>query len=44
MDMRFNTTKGWRKKLEPRVYVWNLKQETTCGIQNMVRDKVEEAE
>jgi len=26
MDMRFNTTKRWRKKFEPRVHVWKLKE------------------
>jgi len=29
MDMRFNTTRRWRKKLEPRVHVWKLKEEKT---------------
>jgi len=24
-DMRFNTTKRWRKKFKPRVCVWKLK-------------------
>ena len=27
MDMQFNTTKIQRKKLEPRVHVWKLKEE-----------------
>jgi len=27
MDMRFNTTKRWCKKSEPRVSVWMLKEE-----------------
>jgi len=29
MDMRFNTTKRWcrRKKFEPRMHVWKLKEE-----------------
>jgi len=26
MDMQWNTTKRWRKKLEPRVRVWKLKK------------------
>ena len=44
MDMRFNRTKRWRKKFEPRVRVWKLKEEKTCEkYQSMVRDKVEEA-
>jgi len=29
MDMQFNTTKRWRKKFEPRVHVWKLKEEKT---------------
>jgi len=29
MDMRFNRTKRWRKKFEPRVLVWKLKEEKT---------------
>jgi len=29
MDMQFNTTKRWRKKFEPRVCVWQLKEEKT---------------
>ena len=29
MDMQFNTTKRWHKKLEPRVRVWKLKEEKT---------------
>jgi len=29
MDMRFDTTKGWHKKFEPRVHVWKLKEEKT---------------
>jgi len=29
MDMRFNTTKRWHKKFEPRVCVWKLKEEKT---------------
>jgi len=27
MDMRFNTTKRWRKKFELRVHVWKLEEE-----------------
>jgi len=27
MDMRFNTTKRWHKKFEPRVHVWKLEEE-----------------
>jgi len=27
MDMRFNRTNRWRKKFEPRVCVWKLKEE-----------------
>jgi len=37
MDMRFNTTKRWCKKFEPRVCVWKLKDEKS---KSMVRDKV----
>jgi len=29
MDMWFNTTKRWRKKFEPRVHVWKLKEVRT---------------
>jgi len=29
MDMLFNTAKRWRKKFEPRVRVWKLKEEKT---------------
>jgi len=29
MDMQFNTTKRRRKKFEPRVRVWKLKEEKT---------------
>ena len=29
MDMRFNRTKRWRTKFEPRVRVWKLKEEKT---------------
>jgi len=45
MDMRFNTTKRWRKKFEPRVRVWKLREEKTHEeYQSMVKDKVAEAE
>jgi len=45
MDMRFNTTKRRHKKFEPRVRVWNIKEERTCEeYESMVRDKVEEEE
>ena len=45
MDMRFSRTKRCRKKFEPRVHVWKLKEEKTCEkYQSMVRDKVEEAD
>ena len=29
MDMQFNTTKRRCKKIEPRVHVWQLKEEKT---------------
>jgi len=29
MDMQFNTRKKRRKKFEPRVHVWKLKEEKT---------------
>ena len=29
MDMRFKTRKSWRRKFEPRVHVWKLKEEKT---------------
>ena len=29
MDMWFKATKSWRRKFEPRVRVWKLKEETT---------------
>jgi len=29
MDLQFNTTKRWRKKFEPGVCVWKLKEEKT---------------
>jgi len=45
MDMQFKTRKRWRKKFEPRVHVWKLKEEKTCEeYQSMIKDKVEEAE
>jgi len=44
MDTWFKATKSWRKKFEPRVRVWKLKEEKTCeGFRCMVGDKVEEA-
>jgi len=30
MDMQFNITKRWHKKIEPRVHVWKLNEEKTC--------------
>jgi len=45
MDMQFSTRKRRRKKFEPRVRGWKLKEEKTCEeYQNMVKDKVAEAE
>ena len=45
MDMWFSTRKRRRKKFQPRVRVWKLKEEKTCGeYQSMVKDKVAEAE
>ena len=42
MDMRFNRTKWWLKKFEPRMRVSKLKEEKTCEeYQTMVRDKVQ---
>jgi len=42
--MRFNMTKRWCKKFEPRVHVWKLKEENTCEEdQSMVKDKVAQA-
>ena len=29
MDKRFNTTKRWHKKFEPKVHVWKLEEEET---------------
>ena len=44
MDMWFKAGKCWRRKFEPRVHVWKLKEEKTCEeYRCMVRDKVEEA-
>jgi len=44
MDMWFKGTTSWRRKFEPRVRVWKLKEEKTCEeYRCMVRDKVEEA-
>ena len=43
MDMWFKAGKSWRRKFEPRVRVWNFKEEKTCEEYTcMVRDKVEE--
>ena len=43
--MQFSTTKRWRKKFEPRVHVWKLKEETTCEeYQSMVKEKIVETE
>jgi len=43
--MLFNTTKTWRRKFEPRVCVWKLKEEKRCEeYQCMIKDKVAEAE
>jgi len=45
MDMRFSTRKRRRKKFEPRVCVWKLKEEKTCEeYETMVKDKAAEAE
>ena len=44
MDMQFKATKSWRKKFEPRMCVWKLKEEKTHEeYRCIVRDKVEEA-
>jgi len=44
MDMYFKARKSWRRKFEPRVRVWKLKEEKTCEeYRCMVRDKGEEA-
>jgi len=43
MDMRFKATKRRRRKFEPRVRVWKLKEEKTCEeFRCMVGDKAEE--
>ena len=43
MDMRFKATKRQRRKFEPRVRVWKVKEEKTCEeFRCMVGDKVEE--
>jgi len=33
MDMWIKATKSWHRKFEPRVRVWKLKEEKTCGVQ-----------
>jgi len=44
MDMWFKATKSWRRKFEPTVRVWKLKEEKTCEeYRCIVGDKVEEA-
>jgi len=44
MDTWFKARKSWRRKFEPRVHVWKLKEEKTCQeYRCMVRGKVEEA-
>ena len=44
MDMWFKATKSWRRKFEPRVRVWKLKEEKTCKeYRCIVEDKVEDA-
>ena len=43
MDMWFKATKRRRRKFEPRVRVWKLKEDKTCEeFRYMVGDKVEE--
>ena len=43
MDMRFKATKRRRRKFEPRVRVWKLKEEKTCeDYRCRVGGKVEE--
>ena len=43
MDIRFEATKRRRKKFEPRVRVWKLKEEKTCEeFRCMVGDKVQQ--
>jgi len=44
MDMRFNTTKRWRKKYEPSVHVWSSRRKRHEEYQSMVKDKVAEVE
>ena len=42
MDMWFKATKRRRRKVEPRVCVWKLKEEKTCEeFKCMVGDKVD---
>ena len=42
MDMRFKATKRRRRKFEPRVRVWKLKEEKTCEeFRCMVGSKME---
>jgi len=44
LDMWFKARKSWRRKFEPRVRVWKLKEEKTCEeYRCTVRDKIEEA-
>ena len=44
MDMWFKASKSWRRKFEPRVCVWKLKEEKTCEeYRCMARDKAEDA-
>ena len=44
MDMWFKATKSWRRKFEPRVRLYQLKEEKTCEeYRCIVGDKVEEA-
>jgi len=44
MDMRFKATKRRRRKFEPRVRVWEFKEEKTCeDYRCRVGGKVEEA-
>jgi len=44
MYMWFKARKSWRRKFEPRVRVWKLKEEKTCEeYRCIVGDKVEEA-
>ena len=42
VEVRFKATKRRRRKFEPRVRVWKLKEEKTCEeFRCMVGDKVE---